>query len=404
MGAGVEAVPSSAGPVLGFVLRPLLDRLHAGRLTVVTPSGQRYAGATARNPGPDAILVLHRWRTLRRLVVGGDVGFAEAYMDGDWSSPDLAALIELAAVNDAALERMLAGFMPARLVNRLSHALKRNTRRGSRRNIMAHYDLGNEFYGQWLDAGMSYSSALYGRRSQSLEDAQTAKQDRIIDALGLTGGAHVLEIGCGWGGMVERLVRRGCRVTGLPLSPAQLAYAQARLARAGLADKADLRLEDYRDVTGTFDRIVSIEMIEAVGQDYWPAFFRCLHDRLKQGGTAVVQAITIADDRLASYARHPDFIQRYIFPGGMLPSPAVMLRQSAAVGLTCSTELLFGSSYAETLAEWQRRFEAAWALIARQGFDEAFKRKWVYYLAYCAGGFRSGAIDVGLYRMAHLHD
>ena len=248
---------------------------------------------------------------------------------------------------------------------------------------------------------MSYSSALYARPGDTLEDAQTTKQDRIIEALDARPGERVLEIGCGWGGMAERLARRGCHVTGLTLSPAQLDYARNRVAAAGLADRVDLRLQDYRDVDGTFDRIVSVEMIEAVGQDYWPAFFRCLRDRLKAGGTAVVQAITIADDRFASYARHPDFIQRYIFPGGMLLSPGLMLRQSEAAGLTCATDLLFGASYAETLAEWKRRFEAAWTAIAADGFDESFKRKWIYYLAYCAGGFRSGAIDVGLYRLAH---
>jgi cyclopropane-fatty-acyl-phospholipid synthase len=380
------------------LVRTLFSRLKTGRLTIVTPGGQRLA-STSVHPGPEAVLVLHRWRTLRRLILGGDVAFAEAYLDGDWSSPDIAALVELAASNDEALRQTISGFSPARLINRIRHALRPNTRRGSRRNIVAHYDLGNAFYRLWLDRGMSYSSGLYRTGRETLEEAQTAKQDRILEVLELQGGESVLEIGCGWGGLAERLAAAGCRVVGLTLSPAQLAHARARIATSGLDGRVELRLQDYREVEGRFDRIVSVEMIEAVGQAYWPAYFRVLRDRLAEGGRAVVQAITIADDRFALYASSPDFIQRYVFPGGMLLSPRIMQEQARGAGLVLRVEELLGPSYARTLREWRGRFLAAWPQIAPQGFDERFRRLWEYYLAYCEGGFRSGATDVGIYRL-----
>ena len=382
------------------VLRTLAGDLRTGKLTVIGPSGACVA-AMQGEAGPEATLTLHRWRALRRLLFGGDVAFAEAYMDGDWSSPDLAALIELAVLNGDVLHHALSGFLPARILNRLHHAIRRNSKRGSRRNITAHYDLGNAFYALWLDRGMSYSSGVYVRAGESLDAAQATKQDRVVAALALTGGEHVLEIGCGWGGLAERLARQGCRVTGITLSPAQLAYATERIGAAGLSDRVDLRLQDYRDVEGRFDRIVSIEMIEAVGQDYWPRYFATLRDRLSPGGLALLQAITISDDRFPFYSRTPDFIQRYIFPGGMLPSPEALRRESQAAGLAIRTCLTFGSSYAKTLADWQRRFQAAWPDIRALGYDAAFKRAWEYYLGYCEGGFRSGQTDVGLYRLVH---
>ena len=339
-------------------------------------------------------MVLHRWRTLKRLLTGGDVAGAEAYIDGDWSSPDLPALIELVARN-AALVQTIGGSWFARMLNRLHHRMNANTRRGSKRNIMRHYDLGNAFYAAWLDEGMSYSSALYETGAERLEDAQTAKQDRAIDLLALAGGERVLEIGCGWGGLAARLLARGAGpVTGLTLSPAQLAYARDRLAGAG---PADIRLQDYRDTDGTFDRIVSIEMVEAVGEAWWPSYFATLRDRLRPGGIAVLQAITIAEERFADYRTCVDFIQRYIFPGGMLPSASALRRQIVEAGLELRSVQTFGSSYARTLAEWRRRFHAAWPDIERLGFDERFKRIWDYYLSYCEAGFRSEATDVGLY-------
>ncbi len=374
--------------------------LKIGSLTIETPSGARVEGR-GEIEGPRATLILHRWRTMRRLMFGGDVGFAEAYMDGDWSTPDLATLIELAALNERALSEVTAGRRITRFLHRVRHLLRANTKSGSRRNIVAHYDLGNDFYKLWLDPSMTYSSALYASQKQSLEDAQDNKLARIMDLLAIKGGEHVLEIGCGWGRLAERLVtERDAHVTGLTLSPSQLAGAKERLAKAGASDKADLRLQDYRDVTETFDRVVSIEMIEAVGEKYWPAYFGKIADVLKPGGLAVLQVITIADDRFELYRRNADFIQRYIFPGGMLPSPLVMLEQIRQAGMKFVSLETFGDSYARTLNEWNRRFQRAWPEIEAMGYPRKFKRTWEYYLAYCEGGFRSRAIDVGLYVMA----
>ncbi|WP_419897392.1 cyclopropane-fatty-acyl-phospholipid synthase family protein [Roseomonas sp. USHLN139] len=381
----------------------LLGRLGAllprGTLLVVTPQGGRWQHRGAA-PGPAAVLVLHRWRALSRLYLGGDVAFAEAYGEGDWSSPDLASLIELAAVNGATLDRAVRGGLAARLWHRLRHRLRDNSRAGSRRNIIAHYDLGNDFFAAWLDPGMSYSSGLHATADTQLEAAQLAKQERVRALLEPEAAGTILEIGIGWGGLAEHLLRGSkARLTGITLSPSQLAHAQARLAAAGLAGRAELRLQDYRDTAGRFDRIVSIEMFEAVGEAYWPAYFRMLHDRLAPGGIAVLQVITIAEARYAAYRRGADFIQRHIFPGGMLPTVGLLHSQMAAAGLTLEHEERFGDSYARTLAEWQRRFVAAAPAIDRLGLDARFQRLWRYYLAYCEGGFRAGAIDVGLYRI-----
>jgi len=374
----------------------LLSSVRHGRLTLVTPSGTRLTHTPA-SPGPEGVMVLHRWRTLKRLLTGGDVAGAEAFLDGDWSSPDLPALIELVARNDA-LVRTIAGSWFARALNRLRHRLNANTRRGARRNIERHYDLGNAFYRLWLDPGMSYSSAIYATGSERLEDAQTAKQDRAIDLMGLSGGERVLEIGCGWGGLAERMLRRGAgHVTGLTLSPAQLSHATEHLADAGMSDRSTIQLRDYRDSAGTYDRIVSIEMIEAVGEAWWPSYFATIRDRLKPGGIAVLQAITIAEDRFEDYRSSADFIQRYIFPGGMLPTVPELHRQIARAGLELRSAETFGDSYARTLAEWRRRFHAAWADIQPLGFDDRFRRIWDYYLSYCEAGFRAAATDVGLY-------
>jgi cyclopropane-fatty-acyl-phospholipid synthase len=388
------ATRSPGSGLASIVLRRILSsRLAVGTLTVTTPAGTRVANPGAA-PGPDAELVLHRWRALRRLLFGGDLGFAEAYLDGDWDSPDLARFVELAALNAAVTEQHMEGSAWSRLLRRLGHARRANTRDGAKRNIEAHYDLGNAFYRSWLDEGMTYSSALFAAPGMSLEEAQTAKQDRVIAALGVGAGARVLEIGCGWGGLAEALVRRaGAHVTGVTLSPAQMGFAQQRLA--GLP--ADIRLQDYRDLDGSFDAVVSIEMLEAVGAAYWPDFFARLHASLKPGARAVLQVISIAEDRFDTYLRRPDFIQRHIFPGGMLPTVEIMRREIGEAGLKLVHLERFGQSYAATLAEWHRRFEAAWHELRHQGFDERFRRKWRYYLQYCEGGFRAGAIDVGLY-------
>lgn len=378
--------------------KALLSRIHTGRLTVVTPNGLQLSHGQG---GPEAVLVIYRWRMLRRLVLQGDVGAAESFMDGDWDSPDLPALIELAGLNMPTLSETFDANWPQRLRNRVMHRLNANTKRGSRRNIQHHYDLGNAFYRTWLDGGMSYSSAIFSSPDETLEEAQVAKQRRAIALLETAPGQHVLEIGCGWGGLAEQLIRSaGCRVTGVTLSPAQLEFAQNRLAEPAGQSATDLRLQDYRDVAGRFDRVVSIEMMEAVGEAYWPSYFAALRDRLKPGGLAVIQAITIAEDKFEGYRRCSDFIQQYIFPGGMLPTVTEIKRQTEKAGMLLRSMETFGLSYARTLAEWRTRFHAAWPEIESLGFDTRFKRMWDYYLAYCEGGFRAGTINVGLYVLA----
>lgn len=377
----------------GRVLRRLAGaRLACGTLTLITPGGQRVVN-TGAAPGPHGVVVLRRWRALRRLLLGGDLGFAEAYVDGDWDSPDLTEFIEFAARNFQQAEAQSEGMAASRAWRRVVHGRRANTRRQARRNIEAHYDLGNEFYAAWLDSGMSYSSALYTAPGMGLEAAQAAKQARVAELLAARPGQTVLEIGCGWGGLAELLARAGLPVTGITLSPSQLDFARRRLA--GLP--ASLRLQDYRELRGQFDRIVSIEMLEAVGAAYWGEFFERLSASLAPGGRAVLQVITIAEERFAPYMRRPDFIQKHIFPGGMLPTIAILQREIEAAGLHIESLERFGESYATTLAEWRRRFEAAWEVLRHQGFDDVFRRKWRFYLCYCEGGFRAGAIDVGLY-------
>ena len=390
---------SRRGTLRGWAMRRVGERLRCGTLTVVTPEHARVVYRAAA-PGPEAVVVLHRWRTLRRLLLNGDVGFAEAYMDGDWSSPEPAALLELAARNAAPLSPAIGGTPFARLLNRVLHGLHANTLSGSRRNIRQHYDLGNAFYALWLDASMSYSSALYGEPDMTLEQAQAAKQARVMALLGAAPDHRVLEIGCGWGGMVERLARHGCTVTGLTLSPAQLAYARERIAARALSGQANMLLRDYRESSGSYDRVVSIEMLEAVGEAFWPRYFETVRARLKPGGIAVLQVITIDDTLFEDYRRAPDFIQRYIFPGGMLPPPGALRRCIAEAGLALQHLETFGDSYAQTLLAWRRRFLDAWPQIAAMGFPERFRRMWEYYLCYCEGGFRAGAIEVGLWRIA----
>ncbi|MCX5512910.1 SAM-dependent methyltransferase [Kaistia algarum] len=382
------------------LLRRLLRGLRHGCLHVETPSGRLVTIKAAEN-GPEATIRLKTWSALRRTLAGGGLGFADAYIAGEWSSPDLPALIEILAINAPHLGPTAGGGRLATFASRLRHRANENHRRGSRRNIAYHYDLGNEFYETWLDRGMQYSSAIYAE-GDTLETAQQRKLDRITDWLGIGARESVLEIGFGWGAVAEKLAGLGCRVTGLTLSERQLAFASDRLAKGGLA--ADLRLQDYRDCTGTFDRIVSIEMIEAVGEKYWPLYFGGLRQRLAPGGRVVLQAITIDPGRFETYRRRPDFIQRHVFPGGMLPTVAILEQRATEAGLKLVRSEPFGSSYAQTLAEWRARFHDAWPTVARLGFDERFRRLWDYYLAYCEGGFRAGSIDVGLFEFRRQDD
>jgi cyclopropane-fatty-acyl-phospholipid synthase len=376
------------------LLRRALRRLHAGCLTIDTPDGDRLEILGPR-PGPHAHLHMHSWRVVWRMVLRGDIGVAESYIADEWSTPDLGALLKFALQNASMLPQLP---LPS-VGSKLRHALNRNTRRGSRRNIAAHYDLGNDFYSHWLDAGMNYSSGLFSSPDDPLEQAQRAKAGRVAALLDLSGGENILEIGCGWGALAEYLIERHlCRVTGITLSARQLEYAQKRLCDRGLLGSSDLRLQDYRDVQGEFDRIVSIEMLEAVGAAYWPTYFKQVRDRLRPGGIAVVQVITIDEARYDAYRRRPDFIQQYIFPGGMLPTVEIVQREAESTGLELVECEMFGADYALTLAEWQRRFEQAWPAIEQLGFDRRFKRMWGYYLSYCQAGFEEGAVSVGLYQ------
>jgi cyclopropane-fatty-acyl-phospholipid synthase len=389
-----------AGPALATrLVRRMLPRITAGSLSIGLPNGDTIdlRGCAA---GPDAVMTIRRWRALLRLATEGYLGFARAHMDGDCTTPDIKTLMDLGACNEDTLGAA-NGILLFRLLARLHHRFRANTRTGSRRNIAAHYDLGNEFYGAWLDRGMKYSSGLYTTPDQTLEQAQDANLDRTTEMLDLTAGARVLEIGCGWGALAERILsNQACTLTGLTLSTEQLQWAQDRLAAAGLDARADLRLQDYRDVAGRFDRIVSIEMLEAVGTRYWPTYFEKVRSCLNPGGSAILQVITIDERRYDDYVRTPDFIQQYIFPGGMLPTKASIERHAAAADLTLVDQQMFGASYARTLEAWRWRFLRAWPAIEALGFDTGFKRMWEHYLVYCQVGFEVGAIDVGLYKFA----
>jgi cyclopropane-fatty-acyl-phospholipid synthase len=393
----VGALRSDCGLFLEPLVRRLLAHIDTGDLTVELPSGVRLAHKGAK-PGPQAFLTIHRWRAIWRLILLGDVGFAERYIAGDWTSPNLPAFIELAAKNIEPLEAKIDGSFAARLIGRLRHFAHANTRTGSRKNIAYHYDLGNSFYECWLDPSMSYSSALYARSSDTLEDAQARKIKRIAELLDINADTEVLEIGCGWGALAIALAGRCRSVKGVTLSAEQLAFANSRVRENGLKDKVTLELRDYRDIAGSFDQIVSIEMVEAVGEGFWPGYFRALHDRLRPGGSVLLQAITIDESRFNSYRQSPDFIQRHIFPGGMLPTRSAIVREAEKAGLLFSFSEHFGESYARTLAEWRRRFLASRRSVGAMGFSEEFQRMWDYYLSYSEGGFRAGVVDVGFYR------
>lgn len=387
-------------PLWARLLCRWADRIAAGQLTIRFADGSIHHAQGAL-PGPPASLNVGSGRLVWKLASSGSLGLARAYVDGDWDTPDLGALMQLGLANEAALGSVLDTSGPARLVAFLRHRLRANTRTGSRRNIAFHYDLGNDFYRHWLDETMTYSSALFLSDDQSLADAQRAKYARIVAALDLGPDDHVLEIGCGWGGFAKYAAgATGCRVTGLTLSREQAEFARESLTQAGLADKVEIRLQDYRDCAGRFDKIVSIEMFEAVGEENWPTYFDALQSLLKPGGYAMVQAITIADEHFAHYRRNADFIQTYIFPGGMLPSPTAFTAVASERGMSVVDVKFFGADYDRTLLAWDRAFAAAWHHIEPLGFDARFRRMWRYYLHYCATGFRSGRIDVGQFLLA----
>lgn len=370
-----------------------LARLAAGRLEIALPDGRRLGFGPGSTP--EARLVVHHPRFFWRLLLGSDVGAGESFMAREWDTPDLPGLVRLFAANAAVLDAPSPFSRLAGLWGRLHHRRRRNTRPGSRRNVAAHYDLSNDFYGLFLDPGMTYSAALFEHPGQGLEAAQHAKLQAIAAKARLRPALRVLEVGCGWGSFAELAARlHGCHVTGLTLSEAQAGYARARLARAGVADRTEVRLEDWRDTAGSYDRVVSIEMLEAVGHEYLAPFFAAVDRLLAPGGTAVVQTITIADQRYDAYRRGTDFIRRYVFPGGHLPSLSVIARVLARhTRLVVRDVESLGPHYALTLRRWRERFAANRERVLALGFDDRFCRMWEFYLGYCEGGFEAGVLD-----------
>ncbi|WP_299671611.1 cyclopropane-fatty-acyl-phospholipid synthase family protein [uncultured Roseobacter sp.] len=373
----------------------MAQQMQNGRAEFVLPDGRRFR-AEGKNPGPVAELHIHNDDLFARLIREGDLGFCDAYLDAWWSTPDLQAFMDL--VHEQDNEHLYDGF-PGMIVLRnfekFRYWMQRNHKKQARRNISFHYDLGNEFYGLWLDDTMTYSSALFDSGQESTEKAQIAKYKSMVDEMGAQPGDHILEIGCGWGGFAEYAAKeRGLKVTGLTISEEQFKYAQQRIERAGLSDLVDFKLQDYRDEKGIYDGIASIEMFEAVGERYWPAYFSVVRDRLKPGKAATLQIITVADRRWTVYKRGVDFIQKYIFPGGMLPSPSVLREQIGKAGLAVERSIEFGQSYSVTLRRWHESFNEKWDQVSGLGFDDRFRRLWNFYLTSCAATFESANCDV----------
>ena len=402
-----RALPPTAPPSARAVFA-LLRKLQIGVLDVQLFDGTQLQFGQAREGEPRAAMRLLDWSVCAAVLKSGDIGLAESYIAGRWSTPDLVGLLKLLLANHAAIEGIVYGSRLGSLWYRVKHLLNRNSRQGSRKNIHAHYDIGNAFYSLWLDQTMNYSSAWFdGDPTQPMVQAQQAKMRRALRECRLLPGQRLLEIGCGWGAVAELAAGEfGADVLGVTLSSEQLDYAQQRLQSSALTGRAELRLQDYRDLTrdtpaGGFDAIVSIEMFEAVGRAYWPGYFATLRHQLARGGRACVQSITIRDDLFERYARSTDFIQQYIFPGGMLPSPAVFRAEAARAGLVVVNELAFGADYAETLRRWRLRFLAQEAEVQQLGFDTRFLRTWEYYLSVCEAAFAAGNTSVVQFTLQH---
>ena len=351
--------------------------------------------AEGRDAGPVCALHVHNADTFARLMREGELGFCDAYMEGWWDSPDLQAFSDFLRSDNDVLYDGFPGMYFVRAFERLRHWMNSNSKTQARKNISYHYDLGNEFYALWLDETMTYSSAIFRTGQESMEAAQIAKYASMVDQMGARPGDHVLEIGCGWGGFAEYAAReRGLRVTGLTISEEQLKYASERIEKAGLSELVEFKLQDYRDETGQYDGIASIEMFEAVGEKYWPIYFQTVRDRLKPGKQATLQIITIEDARFDVYRKGVDFIQKYIFPGGMLPSPTALKSEIQRAGMNFVNSVEFGESYSQTLRRWYDTFNARWDEVQAHGFDERFRRMWNFYLTSCAAAFQSGSCDV----------
>ncbi|KNG95457.1 SAM-dependent methyltransferase [Pseudaestuariivita atlantica] len=368
--------------------------MNNGRLDFVLPDGRTFR-AEGRNPGPVGVLHIHNPDIFARLLREGDLGFCDAYLDGWWSTPDLQAFMDLVHADNENMYDGFPGMGLVRAYEKLRFWLQSNSRGQAKKNISYHYDLGNEFYGLWLDDTMTYSSALFATGQESTEAAQTAKYASMVDQMGVKPGDHVLEIGCGWGGFAEYAAKeRGLKVTGLTISQEQYNYAVDRIEKAGLSDQVTFKLQDYRDERGTYDGIASIEMFEAVGEKYWPTYFNTVRDRLVPGAQATLQIITVQDRRWDVYKRGVDFIQKYIFPGGMLPAPSVLKAEVEKAGLSVEKSIEFGESYDITLRRWHDTFNERWDEVRALGFDDRFRRMWNFYLTSCASTFRFGNCDV----------
>ncbi len=386
---------SAAAAVFG---KQLIGKPKQGSVTVTFPNGKtRTYGSPGT--GQHASIRLRNFDVVSKTLRRGTVGFAQSYIDGDVEVDDLTALFRYFVQNRNVLDGGKSSWYGRAAQDIAYHLSRSNSKEGSKKNISEHYDLGNDFYSEWLDPSMTYSSAYYSEADLTLEQAQVEKYRKVADMAGLKPGQTVLEIGCGWGGFAETAARDyQAQVYGITLSAEQLKFANERMKRHGLDHLAKLHFEDYRDTQGQFDHVASIEMIEAVGEEHWPSYFRTVHDRLKPGGTAAIQAITIAEEDFDDYRARPDFIQRFIFPGGMLLTKSAMREQGEKVGLVLDTFECFRLSYARTLALWRERFLDRWSEIKKLGYSEEFRRKWVYYLSYCEAGFAEGSIDVGIYQ------
>ena len=403
-----SSLPRSATLVMG-----LLAKIKVGHLSLRLPSGEtRYFGQLndevrdsndATKVFPRAVIQLNNWHLFSNVLKSGDIGFAESYIKDDWSTDSLIDVLALMIANRDGLEKAVYGTWIGRLAYRIKHLLNRNSKQNARKNIHAHYDIGNPFYQLWLDPSMTYSSAFFGNDfSLSLEEAQKKKYARVLEEMGVIAGNRVLEIGCGWGGLAQAAVTQGIAIQGLTLSTEQLEFANARIAALPISAKAptcDLVLQDYRDEAAQYDGVASIEMFEAVGEAFWPSYFETVYKSLKPGAKACVQSITIADELFARYRVSTDFIQQYIFPGGMLPSPSLFEKLAAQHGLQVVNKLSFGHDYAETLKRWRKSFMGALPEVKAQGFDAPFIRTWEFYLAYCEAAFTFNNTDVVQYTL-----
>lgn len=398
-----KAVPKSLLPSLSQILLDRIgEHLRVGTLDVELPDGTVLPYAGSEGWQPHVEWRLRNFKPLFALVASGATGFGESYVDGDWDTDSLVDLLYFAALNDQSIGRAAEGFNIARLAARAKHALRSNSRSQARRNIARHYDLGNAFYGLWLDESMTYSAGLFESGDDSLASAQRNKYASIAQLAGMADGDEVLEIGCGWGGFADYAIHEfDCTIAGVSISREQVSYAEQRLERSRYANRANIEFRDYRDLDGLYNRIVSIEMFEAVGEKYWDVYAQNLKRLLKHDGAAALQIITIDESRFDTYRSSPDFIQTHIFPGGMLPTRTILAETFARAGLEITAEITAGDHYARTLVMWRERFESAWPTIRELGFDDRFRRLWLFYLAYCEAGFKTGATDLVQLRLQH---